>query len=795
MTRKTEEALTRQNARYQTLLRTASDGIFVLDATGNLVEFSDAFSRMLGYSHEETARLNVKDWYAHIPQTQLTEMLQTLIQKPSTFETRYRRKNGSVFDVEISAKGVEWDGKHYLYASARDITKRKRTEKLLTQSEERFRTILDYTFDWEYWIDPEGRIIFTSPSCAPITGYTPDQFMNDPGLLTRIVHPDDRNMFLEHQEPRMELAERSLDFRIVRLDGTLRWIAHGCRPVHGSDGEFLGNRASNRDITDRKNMEVELLQAKTDAEAANQAKSDFLANMSHEIRTPMNAILGMADLLWESPLQPEQRRFVQVFRSAGENLLGIINDILDLSKIEAGRLNLEHIPFNLADEIKVVCDIMAQRASAKGLQLTHHIAPEVPEWLEGDPTRLRQIFLNLLSNAVKFTQRGTVRFACARSSATLPRSEPVLVSFCVEDTGIGIPEERLPAIFENFVQVDPTITRRFGGTGLGLAIVKRLVDGMGGDIRVESRSGGGTTFHIHIPFALTQPTAAGPLPDLSGKRILVVDDTPANCLVFREYLEMMGAAVHEACDGHTALNMMKWALAQQNPYSLMMLDVRMPDMDGFQLLECWQATGHSGLPILMVTSAHQDSHLQRFQEMGVRHRLIKPVRQAGLVRVIKQVFPATNTPVEFAGSPGTTPHDVRQPYRILLVDDSDDNRLLVETYLKNDAYMLRTAPNGLAALDTMGKHPFDLVLMDVQMPIMDGHAATRAWRRKEEQDGLPRLPIIALTAYALQEDITQSLEAGCDAHMAKPIKKKTLLEMIQRHARPQQTFSILPKKT
>ncbi|MEO5341582.1 MAG: response regulator [Magnetococcus sp. MYC-9] len=786
----------------------------------------------------------------------------------------------------------------------REVQERMLIEEKLRASELCFRTVADFTYDWEYWTDPDGEMRYVSPACERITGYNRVAFLTDANLLMRIVHPADRALLAHHQASARDQSLPPIDFRVVHRDGRMRWIGHACQPVHDQDGQFLGRRSNNRDITDRKEVEeeyhtivqtaldgfwfldmegrllevndaycqmsgysqeellsmtVDMLEAdetpeevrhhiaqvcrdghgrfesrhrhkngslidleisvhhlplhggvliaflrdistrrraqqamalaKTAAEEANRAKSEFLANMSHEIRTPMNAILGMADLLWESPLSFEQRKYVQVFRSAGETLMGIINDVLDFSKIEAGRMELEEIDINLEEEIETVCTIMAPHAHAKGLELAWRIVPGVPIFLRGDPARLRQILLNLLSNAVKFTKEGEIALNVEQAPST-PREGEILLSVTVRDTGIGIAPHQLASIFDSFVQADLSMTRRFGGTGLGLAIVKRLVEHMGGEITVESRPGRGSTFCFTVCL-LTGTERYDRLPtlDLTGIRALVVDDTESNRLVLREILEQTGAAVVEAGDGQTALLTLERAKAENMPFQLLLLDVRMPGMDGFRVVECCRAACHPGVPILMLTSDHREHHRERCAALGVRRYLVKPARHADLLSAIADALgvPETVSPRLTLEPSECVPE---QPLRILLVDDSDDNRLLVQVFLDTTSYELDSAENGVMALDKLKTGHYDLVLMDVQMPVMDGYSATRAWRAWEQEQKRQPIPIIALTAYALQEDIDRSLASGCNDHLTKPIRKKTLLETISRHGRMVQSRSI-----
>ncbi|MBF0183188.1 MAG: response regulator [Magnetococcales bacterium] len=756
--------------------------------------FNERWAEIIGYTLSELQPVSIETWlaYAHPEDLQQSQAaLQRHFAGESEAyecESRMRHKNGEWIWVLDRGRVIRWDqagrplwmsGTHF------DITERKRAEMVveqqrleLEQLKNRYQLLFANSPDAYFIMELDGGVIsdcnqaaerMLRSACQKILGMRPDQ-------LSPPRQPDGRTSLEAAAQIIQEtLQQGSHRFEWVhqRSDGEAFWAEITISLIDFPERQAL--LVAWREITDRKQMEVKLIEAKDRAEQANRAKSEFLANMSHEIRTPMNAILGMADLLWESDLVPEQRKFVQVFRSAGENLLNIINDILDLSKIEAGQLVLERIAFDLAEEMQVVCDIMALRCHAKGLQLQHRIYPGIPSFLLGDPTRLRQIFLNLLGNAVKFTEQGAVHFA-AEAVQMATAGGPVMIEFRVADTGSGIPAERLASIFDHFVQVDSSITRRYGGTGLGLAIVKRLTEAMGGRVDVASRVGQGTEFRLLIPFQEGELLAVNKQLDLRGVRILIVDDVESNRLVFRETLLPFHAEVEEAGDAPTALQRMEEALAHQRPYDVILLDVRMPGMDGFQLLNCWRAAGRPGAPILIMSSEHQDLYLQHCRQYGVQHYMIKPVRRVDLLQMIDRI----RHPPLLPGEQTMAMMPCQEPVRILLADDSEDNRLLIQSYLKGYHCRLHTAENGVEALRYLENNVYDLVFMDIQMPVMDGYAATRAWRRLEQDQNRHRLPIIALTAYALAEDVVQSKQAGCDAHLTKPLKKKTLLEMVER---------------
>lgn len=800
----TEAALKEREGKINAILNNTVDGIVSISEHNMIETFNPAAEKIFGYAAAEVIGQNLNilmpEPHHSAHDQYVANYLRTGIKNVIGInkETTARRKDGTVFQAELAVSEVIVGDRRLFTGLVRDITERKKAEEALKKSEEQVRLLLNSTAEAIYGIDLQDNCTFVNPSCLRMLGYSDQQQLLGKNMHERIHHsyPDGRSLPLDacnvyqvirdgqgrHADNEVfwradgtsipveywsypqivngelsgvvvtfnditerKKAEAALREKTSLLSGLLtsipdmvffkdqqgvylgcnpefsrfvgketshiigstdydlfskeiadffreqdrvmmdkgeprrneEWIDYpdGSRilvetlkaPLRDADGKVIGLLGVSRDITERKKTEKDLidinrqLEAATahanemivQAKAANQAKSEFLANMSHEIRTPMNAIIGVADLLWGSDLTAEQRKYVQIFRSAGENLLLLINDILDLSKVESGQLRLERIPFDLSDIVDKPCEIMSLRANSRNLELSCQISPDVPQRIQGDPTRLRQVVLNLLSNAVKFTRQGevvlTVRLIAERASLKSPQ----YLQFSVRDTGIGISSDKIDAIFEKFTQSDTSITRKYEGTGLGLTISKQLIELMGGRIWVESRLGEGSTFFFTIPLEVAPPERK------EGK------------------------------------------------------DMARPQ-----------------------TSSAE------------------PV-----------------------------PTDMR-PLSLLLVEDSEDNRFLVLAYLKKTPYRIDTADNGQIAVEKFLSHAYDLILMDMQMPVMDGYTATREIRRREREEERKRTPIIALTAHALKEDIQKSLDAGCDAHLTKPINKRLLLDAIREFAAP-----------
>ena len=769
----------------QILLDTVPDSVYFKDADSRFIRLSRSCAEKLGVGDPRRAigksdadffsRQHAKEALAD--ERRIMETGETILAKIEK-ETYEDREDTWCSTTKLPLKDL--NGKIVgTFGISRDVTEQLRAEQELARERDLLKTIINNVPDLIYVKDRAGRFITANDALLALLGLASAEEMagktdydfSPPEMACNYV-TDDQNV-MRSGEPLLDREESHCG-----EDGQL-WLLTTKVPLRNTEGEVIGVVGIGHDITERKKFEKEILHAKEIADKANRAKSDFLANMSHEIRTPMNAIIGMTDLVLDTRLDATQRNFLSMVQESGEALLAVINDILDFSKIEAGKLDIEAQVFDLRESLGDTMKTLGLKAHAKGLELAFRVDPAAPRYVVGDAGRLRQIIVNLVGNAIKFTEQGEVVVEVEHELTT---SDEVVLNVVVRDTGIGIPESRCNAIFDEFEQADTSMTRRFGGTGLGLAISSRLVGLMGGDIAVESEVGEGSkfTFSIHLqpaPDGVEQQASNG-IVYVGGTRVLVVDDNATNRTILHEMLGNWGMVPILAESANEAYEKLTAAAERGEPCKLIVSDVHMPEMSGYDFIE--QVRGEASVaatPIIVLTSGGTDEENAMRERLGVAERLMKPVKQSELFDSVVRTLGVTAPEDQAAFESDAELEDPLGHLRILLAEDNSINQKLAVGVLTRFGHEVTVANNGAEAVDAVQLQPFDVVLMDVQMPEMDGLAATKAIREWESGGG-GHLPIIAMTAHAMKGDRERCLEAGMDEYIAKPIRIGVLKEKL-----------------
>jgi PAS domain S-box-containing protein len=773
--------------QFRLVVEAAPNGLLMTDEKGIVVLANSQIEKLFGYAKQELLGQSLEilvperfrgRHHAHRERFSAAPQARPVHGRPELFGLR---KDGSEFPVEIGLNPIKMASGTHVLASIMDITERKAADERMRQSEERFRSMIENVKDHAiFMLDGEGRVLTWNKGAERLTGHGPEEIIGE--HYSCFYPTEDRESGKPEQILQAVLADGQWEDEGWRLrkDGSKFWANVVITAVRDEAGSLLGFSAVTRDLTRRRQIEEKLRTAKEEADAANQAKSAFLANVSHEIRTPMAGMIGMAGLLFDTELSPAQREYCEIIRRSSESLLTVINDLLDFSKVESGKLELEIIDFDLRSAVEEVMDLFAKQAEDKGVDLINFIRHDVPTRLQGDPGRLRQVLSNLVNNALKFTSEGEVVVRVAIQEQT---SSYVVLRFSVTDTGIGIPQEKQGKLFNAFTQVDASTTRRYGGTGLGLAICKKFIELMQGEISVKSEPASGSTFWFTAQFLKQRGNArnpSSPSTNLHGVRALVVEGNSTTRVVLDHYLSALQIVNDNAVDAPAALEMLRVAAENRKPYDLAILDFRLSGVDGVELARAIRKDPKFGTPkLLLLTSLGKRGDAKLAQAVGINAYLTKPLSFSCLSECLTVLMGEQS---KTDSSALVTRHTLaslkgQQRLRILVADDNYINQKVTAALLENMGERADVVGNGKEALEAFKLIPYDIVLLDLQMPEMDGFEASIQMRLHEYKTGRHSV-IIAVTAHAMKEDREKCLGAGMDDYISKPINPRQLKTVI-----------------
>ena len=815
-----EEALRQSEEKYRWVMNNMADIISVLDMNLRFTYVSPSVMRVRGYTAEEAVEQTLDQTLTPESMTIAAKFFEEEMKLEASgtadpfrnriLEVAQYHKDGSIIWLENSLSFIRDAAQKAVGISSvsRDITERKRVEENLRKSEEKYRNILESIEDGYFEVDLTGNLTFFNRSICNILNYPREELL---GLNNRAyMNPENaKKVFQAFNEILVtRVPSKGFEWEVIQKGGARRHIEVSVSLMVSPEGMPTGFRGIARDVSERKEIELELknhrelleemitartselAEAMRKSEYANKAKSQFLANMSHEIRTPLNGILGMAEVCLKTELDEEQKHIVGTITKEANSLLGIINEILDFSKIESGKLEIEQIPFDLRTLFEDMTESFSYRTINKGLELIFFISPETPTRLVGDPGRFRQILKNLIDNAFKFTHEGGIY---VKAEPTQDMGDKIKLRFIVKDTGIGISKEKQAIVFESFTQADGSTTRKYGGTGLGTTISKQLTEMMGGEIGVDSDEGKGSTFWFTVVFSKQSETVfhrSKELP-LSNVRVLVVGDNKTSRQTIVEYVNSWGFIPVEATSAKEALSILKRYIASEEQVNLVLSDLNMPDVNGFDLArEIRSVEFFNSVPIIVITAYGNAGDGKTCRDIGIEGYLTKPIKGKDLRGTIERVLVSSMSGENGGEIDLVTRHSIAEETRsrrVLLVEDYPTNQMVAKRHLEHAGYQVDLAEDGKQAIDAFKRSNYELIFMDVQMPVMDGYQATKAIRdfeselaameNRNDRDTMHRIPIIAMTAHAMSDNKQICLEAGMDDFLSKPFTRSDLLSM------------------